>query len=93
MILTLAGSNRDPCAFDRPGDFDLSRPAAENRHLSFGFGTHFCLGASLARVEVQIALTALTSRLPGLRLDAEPSELPYRDSALITAPAELPVSW
>ena len=93
VILTLAGSNRDPCAFARPDDFDLSRPAAENRHLSFGFGTHFCLGASLARVEVQIALRTLTSRLPGLRLDAAPSELPYRDSALITAPAELPVSW
>lgn len=93
VILTLAGSNRDPCAFAQPDDFDLSRPAAENRHLSFGFGTHFCLGASLARVEVQIALSALTARLPELRLDTAPSELPYRDSALITAPAELPVSW
>ena len=93
VILTLAGANRDPSAFAEPDEFDLSRPAAQNRHLSFGFGAHFCLGASLARAEVEIALTALAGRLPGLRLAAAPADLPYRESALITAPAELPVSW
>lgn len=93
VILTLAGANRDPEVFPDGQRFDITRDAHENPHLSFGFGTHYCLGASLARAEIQIALSTLIRRLPGLRLAAEPTDLPYRESALITAPAELPVTW
>ena len=93
VVLSLAGANRDPALLEDGEAFDVSRDVGDNRHLSFGFGAHHCLGASLARAEVQCALTSLISRLPGLKLAAEPAELPYRNQALITAPVELPVSW
>ena len=93
VILTLAGSNRDPGTFPEPEKFDMTRAVDDNRHLSFGFGAHHCLGASLARAEIQIALTTMIDRLPGMKLAVEPSELPWRESALITAPDELPVTW
>ena len=93
VVLALAGANRDPAFLSEPEEFDVTRDGADNRHLSFGFGAHHCLGASLARTEVRVALSRLFTRLPDLRLTCDPGELPYRQSALITAPAELPVSW
>jgi cytochrome P450 len=93
VLLALAGANRDPALIEDPDRFDVTRDASDNHHLSFGFGAHHCLGASLARAEVEIALTGLIARLPGLRLAADPDLLPYRNQALITAPAKLPVSW
>ena len=93
VLLSLAGANRDPALIEEPERFDVTRDPAHNRHLSFGFGAHHCLGASLARAEVQSALTTLISRLPSLQLAAVPDELPYRNLALITAPIKLPVSW
>lgn len=66
----LAGGNRDPQGWDRPDRFDPARPAKP--HLSFGAGVHFCLGAPLARLEMQIALPILFARLPGLRLAGKP---------------------
>ena len=65
-ILVRAAANRDPLQFDRPEQLDLAR--AENRHLGFGWGIHFCLGAPLARVEASIALRALLDTFPRMEL-------------------------
>ncbi len=67
LFLWLAAAGRDEAAFDRPGEFDLHRPDAE-RHLAFGKGLHYCLGANLGRLEAQIAVAELARRYPRLRL-------------------------
>jgi cytochrome P450 len=90
VMAALAAANRDPRAFDRPDELDLDRPPG--RHLAFGIGPHFCLGAHLARVELQEALRALLARLPELRLAVPAGELPWRQ-VLISGVAELPVVW
>ena len=70
-IAALLGSaNRDPLAFDRPGVMDVGRDP--NPHLGFGSGIHFCLGAPLARLELQISLPLLVERFPRLALDGDP---------------------
>jgi cytochrome P450 len=69
VYLVLAATNRDPDRFVNPDQLDLARP--DNRHLSFGSGARFCLGAPLSRLEVEIAIGTLLRRLPTLRLDTE----------------------
>jgi cytochrome P450 len=91
-VLTFApAANRDSAVFDAPDTLDLTRPAAV--HLSFGHGLHLCIGARLARMELQVALSALTTTLPGLRLAADPDALPWKPSVLVRSPSALPVSW
>jgi cytochrome P450 len=70
MMLLLAAAQRDPAEFDRPDIFDPDRGTL--RHLGFGHGAHYCLGAPLARLEAGVALSALTARFPNARLDSEP---------------------
>ena len=70
MMLLLAAAQHDPAAFDRPGEFDPGRESI--RHLGFGKGPHFCLGAPLARLEAAVALSAVTARFPDARMDGEP---------------------
>ncbi|MCB9791386.1 MAG: cytochrome P450 [Alphaproteobacteria bacterium] len=69
----LASANHDPEVFERPEVFDITRQ--KNRHLGFGHGVHFCLGAPLARLETRIALKALLERAPDLRLAVAPEAL------------------
>ena len=66
VCLHYAAANRDPDVFNEPDRFDLHRP--RQRHLAFGLGVHFCLGAPMARLEAQIALATLAQRLPQISL-------------------------
>ena len=66
VMLHYAAANRDPAMYDDPHSFSLDRP--DKRHLAFGLGVHFCLGAELARMEARIALAALVKRYPNLSL-------------------------
>jgi cytochrome P450 len=70
MMLLLGAAHRDPTEFDRPNTFDPDRGTL--RHLGFGRGLHYCLGAPLARLEAAAALSALTARFPNARLDSQP---------------------
>ncbi len=67
VLLVCGAANRDPAAFPNPDELDFHRSGG--RHVAFGYGPHFCLGAALARLEGAIALEALLTRLPDLRLD------------------------
>jgi len=69
----LASANRDPAAFEEPETFDIGR--TPNDHIAFRTGRHFCLGASLARLETRIALKNLIERFPRIRLAVDPKEL------------------
>jgi cytochrome P450 len=74
MVMPLLGAaNHDPAVFAQPERFDIGR--TPNRHLGFGQGIHYCLGAPLARLETRIALTTLLERSPSLRLAVQPEEL------------------
>ena len=74
MMLLLAAAQHDPSEFDCPETFDPDRKAF--RHLAFGKGLHYCLGAPLARLEAAVALSAVTARFPEARLDGEPAYKP-----------------
>ena len=76
VFLMLAAANRDPARFPDPDRFDVGR--SDNRHLAFGAGPHYCLGASLARLEAQLAIKTLLERFPSLRLASDHVE--YRDN-------------
>lgn len=71
VLLSYPSANRDESVFDRPNEFDITR--SPNKHLSFGFGVHYCLGAMLARMEIKALLTELIPRLKSIELSGEPS--------------------
>jgi len=90
MTLGVIGSaNRDETVFGNPNALDITREP--NRHLSFGQGIHFCLGAPLARMEAQTAVGTLLGRVPGLRLKVSPDSLRWRPSMILRGLDSLPV--
>ncbi len=88
IALLFGAANRDPEAFAQPDQLDITR--VDNPHVTFSLGIHFCLGAPLARMELQIALATLMRRLPTMRLDYAPE---YRDSYVIRGLQDLIVHF
>lgn len=89
VFALLGAANRDPRVFERPGVFDITR--SPNKHLGFGQGVHYCIGAPLARMETRIALRNLFERAPQLELAVAPEQLRLQPTALMRRYHELPV--
>jgi cytochrome P450 len=87
VAAVLASANRDADQFPEPDRFDVGR--GDNRHLAFGLGSHFCLGAGLARLEGQVAIGALLRRFPDFRGAPEPPA--WKRSIVLRGPISLPV--
>jgi cytochrome P450 len=92
LVLGVLGSaNRDEAVFNAPDTLDLGREP--NRHLAFGMGAHYCVGAPLARLEAQIAFAALLDRWPNLRLTVQPETLRWRRHAFLRGLQALPLAF
>ena len=87
MMLLLAAAHRDPGAFERPDEFDPDRESI--RHLGFGKGPHFCIGAPLARLEAAVALTKVSARFPRVQMAGEPA---YKPNLTLRGMASLEVA-
>ncbi len=91
IFLNFASANRQDDIWDKPDTFDIRRSNA-SQHISFGKGVHYCLGAKLAKFEVQTVTEILTQRLPSLRLEEE-QDLDYFPNITFRGPTELHVTW
>ena len=91
VIAVIGSANRDAARFPNADELDLGR--SDTKHVGFGKGPHFCLGAPLARLETEIALTTLFERLPTLRLAIAEDDLHWRPIPLFRSLASLPVAW
>jgi cytochrome P450 family 142 subfamily A polypeptide 1 len=89
LILMYPSANRDATVFTDPDRLDVRRDP--NPHLAFGFGPHFCMGASLARIELKVMFAELLRRLPDLHLAGDPH--PRRSSNFISGPEAMPVEF
>ena len=89
VLVAVGAANRDALRFDSPGTLDISR-GGTNQHLGFGHGVHHCLGAPLARLELQEALIALITRFPELRLAGD---VVWKSQMLVRGPRVMPVGW
>jgi cytochrome P450 len=89
VLLVIGAANRDPAQFASPDALDITR--ADNKHLAFGHGSHYCLGAPLARMEGEIALGTLLHRVPNLRLGVPPETLTWRPNFILRGLVKLPV--
>jgi cytochrome P450 len=91
VLAVIASANRDERQFADPDTLDVTREP--NKHLAFGLGPHFCLGAPLARLEGQIAINTLLRRFPDLRITVAPDELRWRRGLLLRGLESLPVAF
>jgi cytochrome P450 len=90
VLTASAAANRDPSVFDCPDELHITRHP--NPHLAFGHGPHFCLGAHLARMELQVSMELILSRFPGLRLAVPESDLAWQQGIMRGLTA-FPLSW
>jgi cytochrome P450 family 142 subfamily A polypeptide 1 len=90
-MLLFESANFDEKKFDEPEHFDVERHP--NEHVAFGFGTHFCLGQALARLELKVMFEQLLTRLPDLELAADPASLPRRRANFISGLEQMPVTF
>ncbi|MFJ8080068.1 cytochrome P450 [Streptomyces sp. NPDC096205] len=91
VLPALHAANRDPEVFEDPETVDFTR--SPNPHVTFGHGPHHCIGAQLARMELQESLTALLSRLPELRLAEGPEGVEWKFGVIVRGPSRLPIAW
>ncbi|WNV83308.1 cytochrome P450 [Umezawaea sp. Da 62-37] len=91
VLVSMAAANRDPSVFDAPGEIDFRR--GSNPHLAFGHGVHHCLGAPLARMELQVAIGTLFRRFPTLELTVPVEDVEFKRGRLVRSPLALPVKW
>ena len=91
VLVVLAGADHDPERFPDPDALDITR--ADNKHLAFGKGIHHCLGAPLARMEGQIAISTLLGRMPNLRLKDSPESLVWRQGLILRGLKGFPVEF
>jgi cytochrome P450 len=91
VLLDIRAANHDPAVFPGPERFDVTRQGPA--HLSFGHGGHYCLGAPLARIELQAVFSQLLARFPKMRLAVPVEQLRVRSGALIGGLTKLPVEW
>jgi cytochrome P450 len=89
VLPALLAANRDPAYFENPNVFDIRREP--NKHIAFGHGIHFCLGAPLARMEGTIAINTMLARLPKLELNTDVDDLEWNESLLIHGMKSLPI--
>ncbi len=92
VIVILTSANRDEHVFENPDVLDVDRQA-RSHHLSFGYGPHFCVGASLARLEIKIAIETLLRRFPRLRLAVPVASLEWAILPVVRVISSLPVRW
>lgn len=92
VYLALGAANRDPSVFDEPDRFCIDRPETTPKTLAFGGGTHYCLGARLARIELETALETLFHRLPSLSIE-NPHGLKWKPTFTIRGLTALPAKW
>ena len=91
VLVVIAAADHDPERFQEPDTLDIAR--TDNKHLAFGKGIHHCLGAPLARMEGQIAISTLFSRMPNLRLKGSPKSLNWRSGMILRGLKALPVEF
>ncbi|WP_083677677.1 cytochrome P450 [Paenibacillus sp. FSL R7-0337] len=91
LFVSLLSANRDSLKFQEPDTFDITRKV--NDHIAFGKGVHYCLGAPLARLEGEIAVSALLRRMPDIRLEVEEEQLEWRPGMIIRGVKAFPVTF
>jgi cytochrome P450 len=91
VYVVIASANRDEQQFEHADELNITR--ANNRHLSFGQGTHYCLGAPLARLEAKIAITALLRHMPQLRLACPPAQIRWKPGLILRGVQALPLEF
>jgi cytochrome P450 len=91
VVPSLTSANRDPSVFTDPDRLDVTR--AQNPHLGFGHGSHHCIGARLARMELQVAVETLLTRLPNLRLAVSDDQQLWKEGLILRGMETMPLTW